>query len=261
MTAEATRKVRLGRLVKAALLSAALIYLLLLGRIYFFQRDHIYFPPPKGPAFDIQIKRPDLTLGGWVIPGEDSESALIVFGGNAMSLSQWGHGMLRQCTRRNLILVPYRGYEGNPGAPSEAALIDDGRAVVAWASERYKRVGVFGVSLGSGVAVGVASNSTHEIDTLLLGTPYDSMTSVARDHMPWAFPSLLLKDRFDSLSRISSVKAPIFALGAQDDTIILPARTAALRKAASGQWTNLPGGHDSVWGSQAACDWMRQATR
>lgn len=179
-----------------------------------------------------------------------------------MALSHDRQSMLRRCTNRTLILFPYRGFEGQGGAPSEQALIEDGDAVVAWAKERYPVVGVFGVSLGSGVAIGVAEKAGNTIDMLALGTPFDRMDMVARDHMAWALPGLLLKDTYHSLSRIDAVKAPIFGLRAEQDEIILGARTQALKEQASrGQWIDLPGGHDTVWASDAACDWLLSATR
>lgn len=254
-------KVRLSRLAKIAAISVLGAYLVILLRIYFTQRDFLYYPPPAGPAFDFQVKRPDLSLGGWIIEGKRKENALVLFGGNAMSLHQWGTGLLRHCTDRTLILVPYRGYEGNPGSPTETQLIDDGVAVVQWAKQHYAKVGVFGVSLGSGVATGVAAQAGENIDMLALGTPYDRMDLVGRDHLPWALPSLLMKDRYDNLTSIKKVQAPIFGLRAEQDSIILAARTQALRDATKGgTWIDLPGDHDSVWGSEKACDWLRQAT-
>jgi pimeloyl-ACP methyl ester carboxylesterase len=251
----------MARLIKAGLIALVGAYLVILLRIYLVQRDYLYFPPPPAQPFQIHIKRPDISLGGWIIEGKTHERALVVFGGNAMSLSQWGNGMLRHCTDRTLVLVPYRSYEGNPGHPTETDLVNDGVAVVEWARGQYEHVGVFGVSLGSGVASAVAARTGKDIDMLALGTPYDRMDLVARDHMPWAFPSLLLKDRYDSVSVIQKVQAPIYGLRAEADTIILPPRTQALKAASTGQWIDLPGGHDTVWGSKQACQWLRHATR
>lgn len=242
------------------------VYGLVLVWFYFTQASRIYFPPPSAPQrFDVVFKRPDgMVLGGWVSPGRTPDAALVVFGGNAQGLFPWKSRQgLAGCTDRTLILVPYRGYEGNPGVPREHLLIDDGQAVVAWAKERYAKVGLLGISLGSGVATAVAAREGEDVDLLALGTPYDRLDRVAQDLMPWVFPSLLMRDRYASVDRIAAVKAPIRVLRAQGDRLIQAPRTAALLQAAqprTPEETVLPGGHEDVWRTGEACAWLQKAT-
>ncbi len=242
------------------------IYGVVLAWFYFTQSSRIYFPPPAAPErFDVVFERPDgMVLGGWVAQGRKPDQALVVFGGNAQGLFPWkARQGLAKCTDRTLILVPYRGYEGNPGHPREHLLVDDGQAVVAWAKQRYTHVGLLGISLGSGVATAVAAREGDGVDLLALGTPYDRLDRVAQDLMPWVFPTLLMRDRYASVDRIGAVKAPIRVLRAQGDRLIQAPRTAALLGAAQGlrpEETVLVGGHEDVWRTPEACAWLQKAT-
>lgn len=241
------------------------VYAIALVFTYVFQARKIYFPPPPGTTpFDITLTRPDGTrLGGWIAPG-NTPDALVLFGGNGQALEAWrARRGLAGCTERTLILVPYRGYEGNPGSPREKDLVDDGQAVVNWAQRRYRNVGVFGISLGSGVATAVAAREKEGVDVLLLGTPYDSLSNVANDLMPWLLPSLLLKDRYPSVERVNEVTAPVFVLRADEDRLIRAPRTAALLDAFGARATEtvVRGGHETGWQSPVACDWLRTSTQ
>lgn len=241
------------------------VYAIALVFTYVFQARKIYFPPPPATTpFDLTFTRPDGTrLGGWIAPG-NTQDALVLFGGNGQALEAWrARRGLAGCTDRTLILVPYRGYEGNPGSPREKDLVDDGQAVVNWAQQRYRKVGVFGISLGSGVATAVAAREKEGVDILLLGTPYDSLSNVANDLMPWLLPSLLLKDRYPSVERVNEVTAPVFVLRADGDRLIRAPRTAALLDAFGARATEtvVKGGHETGWQSPVACDWLRTSTQ
>ncbi len=241
------------------------VYGLALVFTYCFQERRIYFPPPPASTrFDVRFPRPDgLALGGWVAPGS-SDNALVVFGGNAQALEPWrARQGLAGCTNRTLILVPYRGYEGNPGSPREKDLVADGQAVVKWARAHYNHVGILGISLGSGVGTAVAAQEGAGIDVLMLGTPYDRLDRVAQDLMPWLLPKLLMKDRYASVERAPRVGAPVYVLRAENDALIRAPRTAALVKAfgQNAHETVVPGGHETGWLSPAACDWLKQSSR
>lgn len=241
----------------------AALYGLLLWGIYAGQDSKIYYPPPSSPVpFDVSFPRGDVTLGGWVAPGR-GPGTLVVFGGNGQALVGWKYRMgLSRCTDRTLVLVPYRGYEGNPGRPREADLVADGKAVVAWAQAQGGPVAVFGVSLGSGVATAVAADPAVEVDAVLLGTPFDSLANVAADVLPWVLPRLLLRDPYASIDRVGQIRAPVWVLRADRDTLVGPARTQALLQALGtrGHETVVAGDHDSAWGTLEACAWLQQAS-
>lgn len=112
----------------------------------------------------------------------------------------------------------YRGYGGSSGRPSEEALYRDAEAVFDFAQARHRSVAVAGRSLGSGVATHLAA--VRDVARLALITPADSFTSLASELYP-VFPvSMLLRDRYDSLSRAHRIDCPVLFLVAEHDEII-----------------------------------------
>lgn len=84
----------------------------------------------------------------------------------------------------NVLLTDYRGYGGNPGAPTEEGLAIDARAarehVLGRPDVDSSRIVYFGESLGGAVAVRLAIE--HPPSALILRSPFASMTLVAQHH-------------------------------------------------------------------------------
>ena len=85
---------------------------------------------------------------------------------------------------------------------------------------------VIGRSLGSGVAVHVAS--IRDVSKLVLVTPYDSIESLAEAQFAFFPVSWLLRDKFDSLRRAKDVRAPVLVLMADTDTVVPHTNTERL---------------------------------
>jgi pimeloyl-ACP methyl ester carboxylesterase len=153
-------------------------------------------------------------------------AALIYFGGNAEDVAAKIPEFAAVFPDRAVYLVHYRGYGGNAGTPSEKLLVTDAQAIYDDVTNRHERVAVMGRSLGSGVATAVAA--TRPVEKLILVTPYDSITQVAADHYGWAPVRWLVKDSYDSVRRIKAVHAPVLALIAARDDVVLRPRSEAL---------------------------------
>lgn len=90
--------------------------------------------------------------------------------------------------------------------------------ITARHSVSHDQVVLMGRSLGTGVAVHVASE--RPVRGVILVTPFDSLVNVAKKHYP-VFPvSLLMRHRFDSISLAPSLRMPMLALVAGEDEII-----------------------------------------
>jgi fermentation-respiration switch protein FrsA (DUF1100 family) len=76
----------------------------------------------------------------------------------------------------------------------------------------------FGESLGTGVAVKLATE--HPPAALILRSPYTSMADIGQHHYPWLPVRLLLRDRYDSLTQISRVRAPLLIIAGERDSIV-----------------------------------------
>jgi len=146
---------------------------------------------------------------------------VIYFGGNGEEAS-W---LLEEGERPQAwgwLMVNYRGYGWSEGNPDEKKMVADARRIYDWARSRpdvqHSRIVAFGRSLGSGVAVRLATE--RQLAGLVLATPFDSLESVAKRHYPFAPVSMLLRHRFDSLGLAPYVGVPMLCIVAERDSII-----------------------------------------
>lgn len=170
----------------------------------------------------------------WFWPAQPGGATVVLFHGNAGHLGdraakywplvQAGHGLL---------LGGYRGYGGNPGAPSEAGLLADARAALDWlAAQGVARPVLHGESLGTAVAVALAAEGRG--GALVLEAPFDRAASVGAALYWWLPVRRLIRDRWDSLARIGGVRQPLLWLHGSDDAITPLALGRRLFEAAPG---------------------------
>ena len=208
------------------LLAAA--YLALCALLFYFQRSLIYFPQPRtlipgtqtlqlpteaGPVLVTTLRRP-------------GAQALIYFGGNAEDVSWSLPTLAAAFPAHSLYLLHYRGYGGSAGTPSEAALFADALALYERVGQAQPQLTVVGRSLGSGVAVYLASQ--RPVSRLVLVTPYDSIEALAAQRFA-VFPiRWLLQDKFESWRYAPQVTASTLLIAAAQDEVIPLASTQAL---------------------------------
>ncbi|SDR60592.1 hypothetical protein SAMN05519103_06915 [Rhizobiales bacterium GAS113] len=119
-----------------------------------------------------------------------------------------------------LLALGYRGYSGSTGSPSEGGLMLDAEAAYRFAASIVPsdRIVLFGYSLGTGVAVKLATR--HHIAALILFAPFTSAVAVAAANLPLIPVRLLMRDQFRSIEVIGKVAAPILVVhGERDETI------------------------------------------
>jgi len=207
---------------------AILTYAALCALLYLLQDRLLYLrtmEAARSGAGVLRLKCGDATLKVWELHREQ-RAAVIYFGGNAEDVSANLADFATAFPDRAVYLVNYRGYGGSTGSPSEAALIADAQSIYDWVSAHHDRIAVLGRSLGSGVATALATR--RPLERLVLITPYDSIANVAADHFFWLPVRRLLRDRYDSLARIGMVRVPVLAVVAEDDEVVLRARSDAL---------------------------------
>ncbi len=208
-----------------------LLYLGFLVMLYTTQRSIVFRPDVTRADLaasglseqmsEVEIKTSDgLVLHSWWAPAVRPDGRTIVYfhgnaghrGGRADRIRDYlaaGYGVL---------LVGYRGYGGNPGMLSEAGLYQDARANLAFLAAhqvRAERIVLFGESLGTAVATQIALE--QPVLALVLEAPLASILRSARARYPLFAFDFLVKDKFDSLSKIRQVKVPLLIVHGERD--------------------------------------------
>lgn len=207
-------------------LSAAL-YLLVCAAFFVGQRAFIYYPVATRdvsvPSMRLQREGRTLQVSMREAPGP---RAVIYFGGNAEDVSRSVDALHAAFDGAAVYALHYRGYGGSEGVPSEPALVGDGRALMEAVTRRHPHVVIVGRSLGSGVAMQVAR--THRPRHLVLVTPFDSMTALARRYFRWLPAGLILRDRYDSRAHAPAIATPATLIIAGRDDVVPPLHADAL---------------------------------
>jgi hypothetical protein len=217
------------RLLLTTLAIFATIYLLICAAMFFGQRALIYLPQPRTmtpPATLRLLSDVELEISASPRPGP---YALIYFGGNAEDVSLNLPDFLAAFPRHALYLMHYRGFADSGGRPSQEALQRDALALFDRVKSEHSCVAVIGRSLGSSIAVHLASE--RPVDRLVLVTPFDSLAEVAADTLPWLPVRWLLRDRYETYRDAASIATPTLLITAGRDRIVPPARSEALYRA------------------------------
>lgn len=207
---------------------AAIAYLAICGAIYLKQDSLIYYPQPRRttvPDSTMLLRNGDEELVISVRPRPGTK-AIIYFGGNAEDVSANLESFGATFPDHALFLLHYRSYGGSTGSPSEQANHSDGAALFKAVHAQHSEVAVIGRSLGSGIALRLASETA--VSRLILITPYDSIEALAIAAYPYLPIQLLLRDRYQSWKYAQSIKIPITIIAAEHDTVIPRASTEKL---------------------------------
>ena len=213
-----------------------------LAVVNLFQADMI-FPvhavPPTGPLpagaerLELRIDGGE-RLHGVHFPPSSHEAAprtlIIGFGGNAWNGQDVATYLHRVYPNAHVVAFHYRGYAPSTGNPSAEALKDDAPLIYDLAVERVRpaRTVAVGMSIGSGVAANLSRQ--RKLDGLILVTPFDSLKRVAGDLFPWFPVGFFFQHELAATDDLKGGSTPIAILAAEHDGIVLPARTASLRR-------------------------------
>lgn len=206
---------------------AFLIYAALCVALFLGQRSLIYYPQPKSVSDEntltLNVDGERILIATHRRPGAD---AVIYFGGNAEDVSHSLPTLADAFPERTVYALNYRGYGGSTGTPSEIALTTDAFVLFDRVHADHPRIVVIGRSLGSGIAVHIASE--RPVERLILVTPYDSILNIAASQFPYLPIRWLLLDKFESWRYATKVIAPTRLIVAQNDEVIPRASTESL---------------------------------
>jgi len=247
-----------------ALAIAGAAYIGFVALLFFMQRAMMYHPSsvmgtpasagvPEMVAIRLENKRGE-KLVSWFKSASTNKPTIVLFQGNAGNIAGRGFKIRPFLDQGyGALLVGYSGFGGNPGSPNEQSLYEDAQLALSF----LKRNGVavdhwilYGESLGSGVAVEMAAHFAEvgPVGAVVLEAPFTSMGAVAQYHYPFMPARYLVRDRYDSLSKIDGIQAPLLIVhGLRDRTVPIKFGKelyAAAREPKNGSWIDTAGHND-----------------
>ena len=212
--------------------SIIIAYLVLLVFIYFYQRNLLYHPSENNYQNDkIQFSYDEIfikvdekiKLKSWMINKNLKKfKTLVFFHGNAGELSNRIY-KLNELNKLdiNILLISWRGFSGNQGFPTEENLYKDAKAVIKWLNSKEvesNKIILYGESLGTGVVVEIGKKNIF--NSIILESPFTSMENAAKIYYPYLPVKLLLKDKYNSISKIQKITTPILIMHGEKDNIV-----------------------------------------
>jgi len=149
----------------------------------------------------------------------------------------------------SVLAIDYRGF-GLSGdeLPSERTAAEDAMAAWQWLGHEHPGAAryIFGHSLGGAIAIGLASRVGSEPAGVMVEGTFTSISDVV-DSFEWGWLPVngLITQRFDSLSKVGEVRAPLLVVHGSADSLIpwSLGRQLYERAATRKQWVLVDGGN------------------
>ena len=240
-----------------------IVYLLLNQKnmIYHPEGRQVSAPAARFSLHEQRVSYPStegVILTAWVVPAKELDEFkgmwMLICHGN---LGNIGFGQrpefysFMRDTGVNLFAFDYRGYGDSTGSPDELGLYADAQASYDYLTKTMHiapdHIVIFGHSLGSGVAIELASKVPAA--GLIIEGAYTSVAQRGQEIYPYLPINLVSTQRFASIDRIGSVTTPKLFLHSPEDRIIPFAHGQKLFAAAQGikRFVDVKGGHQNAY--------------
>jgi len=212
-------------------LTLLILYVVFALAVMFLQRRMIYFPTTlaSGVADAMAMqhgfqpwRNKDGELIGWRLPPRPfATGAVLVVHGNAGCAFNRSYlaQPIHAAGALDVYVLEYPGYGCRSGSPSQ-------RTILAAADEAFEALSdrsplyIVSESLGAGAAAHLAGKHPTKVAGLALFAPFDKLTSVGQQQMPFLPVGLLMWDRFNPSDSLKDYRGPIKVVLAEADTII-----------------------------------------
>jgi fermentation-respiration switch protein FrsA (DUF1100 family) len=227
------------------IIAAAVVYFCVLAAMYLLQRRILFLPekhilPPaeyglEGFEESIGVASDGYDIQLWYKKAEAGMPTILYFHGNAANLANRA-GTFKSFTDKGfgILALGYRGYGKSTGTPTERGLYRDARAAITYLQFEFgvpmNQIILYGESLGSGVAVHMAKE--YRPAGVVLEAPYTSVANRAAEIYFFIPVHLLIKDKFDSLSKIANIRSPVLVIHGEKDATIPTSHGRAILAAA-----------------------------
>ncbi len=237
-------KKRLYRRLLRIAVAVLAAYLLAAAAAFAFQKYFVYHPaiiapdekiilPPGDDEVWIEVLQTG-KIHGIYHRAPPSGLTVLFFHGNAGNIQSWRpiyDGLAAEGF--GVLMIDYPGFGKSQGGPCEENLYASARAAAeflqAQGTEKRRTV-VFGKSLGTAVATRLASSSRFA--AVVLESPFTSLAAVGQHHFKILPVSLLLREKFDTISRIDKIACPLLVVIGTADTLVPPEESLKLYEAA-----------------------------
>ncbi|MFH0953430.1 MAG: alpha/beta hydrolase [Verrucomicrobiota bacterium] len=199
-----------------------------------FEWRNLYYPSrtvettPSTLGLDYEdvtfISEDGRVLRGWWIPHKQARGTVLHCSGNAGNIGD-RVGLAADLHRLavNVFLFDYRGYGESRGVPTERGTYADARAAYEVVRARYRDaddppVILHGQSLGGGVAIQLALDKP--VRALVIESAFPSTVDMALHVYPWLPVRAMCHFKYDSLSKVGSVRIPKVFAHSRDDEMI-----------------------------------------
>jgi uncharacterized protein len=242
------------RLLRIVAIAYCLVLLVLL-----YLENMLVYPAPRYPDGDWEAKwlehedvhftsADGTKLHGWYVGHPQSKAVILYCHGNGTHVAELAEFLkaMRDEFQVSIFAFDYRGYGRSEGKPAEKGIMEDAEAAQKWLAERAgiteQEIVLMGRSLGGGIALHLAAEKGAK--GVILQSTFTSLTDAASSHYPWAPVGMLMRNRYDSLARISRYSGPVFLSHGTADRTIPFSQGQALFAAATGpkEFFEIPGG-------------------
>ncbi|MCG3148348.1 MAG: hypothetical protein PCFJNLEI_01791 [Verrucomicrobiae bacterium] len=215
--------------------------------------DKTPFRTPPGVT-DLALTASDgVKIHGWFVPGPtNAPLTVLFFHGNAGNLSHRDEkiAILRELGA-NVCIIDYRGYGRSEGHPHEQGTYRDAQAAYDHLTKTQHRdprtIIIYGESLGTGISVELAARGP--VGGLILEAGFTSIPDVAQELFPFLPVRYLVRNKYESLRKITGVTAPVLLLHSRQDEVFGYRHAERLYAAAHEpkRLVELRGGHNDAF--------------
>ena len=198
-----------------------------------FERHQMYYPTRPLEATpdqagmeyeDLRLTAADgVRLHGWWIPAGADRGTVLFCHGNAGNISHRLDSVaVFHRLGLNVLIFDYRGFGWSEGTPDEEGTYRDAEAAYRHLREERgidpDRIVIFGRSLGGAVAVELAGRV--EAAGLIAESTFTSTVEMGKLIYPFLPIRLMVRNRYDSLSKVGSLNLPSLFIHSPDDELV-----------------------------------------
>jgi uncharacterized protein len=213
------------------------------------QRKLLFFPSHNNYDNGLTVWKKEGRTIGYSRQVASPNNVWLMLHGNGWQAADRVYAIPSFSEHDSVFILEYPGFGTRAGKPSKASI--DASAAEAYTLLRYTfpktPICLLGESIGTGPACALA-NESQPPDRIVLVVPFDKLTRVASDYVPFLPVGLILRGSWDNIRSLSTYKGPVEVFGALQDSVIPIKHARELADSIpSATFHSIPGGHSDWW--------------